>query len=853
MMESTYRIWLHVTKDVSSMWNSDEVCRYLHIAIGTAKWQLELTEALPHLKLKLKLYTPFQNHSSLFLSPSSSAILLSPVSSTTALPLVPTFVRPGSNLLMYTFSILLIATLGSNSKKHEVALWKRSVLIKGPLGIVSGTELAFLLMFIALLVWTFATSLSNRWEEKLDGAGLMFGVVGNICLVFMFFPVARGSSVLPLLGLTSESCIKYHIWLGHIAMLLFTAHGLSFIIHWAIIHHLSAMLEWKKNDISIVAGEISLLAGLLLWIATIPRIRRTYFELFYYAHHLYILFVVFFIFHVGISFALIMLPGFYLFMVDRYLRFLQSRRQVRLVSARVLPCEAVELNFSKGHELTYNPTSVMFINVPNISKLQWHPFTVTSNNNLEADKLSVVIKSEGPWTNKLYQLLSTPSTIDHVSVSVEGPYGPASTNYLRHDTLVMVSGGSGITPFISIIRELIHLNTIFKCKTPKVFLICAFKNSSSLSMLELILPINGTPSDISNLELHIEAYITRDKEPKADGPIHPQIRWFKPNPSDEPVHAILGPNSWLWLGAIISSSFVVFLILIGIITRYYIFPIDHNSNKIFSYPLDAFLNMLVICVSIASVSSAAFLWNKKYYAKEGKKIKNMEGSTPTVSPNSMVYNVDRELESLPYQSLIQATNVHYGARPDLKKILFEHKGSSVGVLASGPKTMRHEVAAICSSSGLAENLHFESISFSCPTFIYFVKVFINGQRVHKGEVTSIHGGDAKRLYMVWMDCIWKPQMKRNSLPPMVSCWKSMLSNVATCSLQSMRSSISHGSLEMQLDRLQLLKSIVFKEGNLNPIEICSFRNSILERRENPFTDFDTGPLHPANEISLRFS
>jgi len=45
-------------------------------------------------------------------------------------------------------------------------------------------------------------------------------------------------------------------------------------------------------------------------------------------------------------------------------------------------------------------------------------------------------------------------------------------------------------------------------------------------------------------------------------------------------------------------------------------------------------------------------------------------------------------------------------------ILFEHKGSSVGVLASGPKTMRHEVAAICSSSGLAENLHFESISFS---------------------------------------------------------------------------------------------------------------------------------------------
>jgi len=90
-------------------------------------------------------------------------------------------------------------------------------------------------------------------------------------------------------------------------------------------------------------------------------------------------------------------------------------------------------------------------------------------------------------------------------------------------------------------------------------------------------------------------------------------------------------------------------------------------------------------VSIASVSSAAFLWNKKYYAKEGKHIQNIEGSTPTMSPNSMVYNADRELESLPYQSLIHATNVHYGVRPDLKRILFEHKRSRVEFLLQDPK------------------------------------------------------------------------------------------------------------------------------------------------------------------------
>jgi hypothetical protein len=233
----------------------------------------------------------------------------------------------------------------------------------------------------------------------------------------------------------------------------------------------------------------------------------------------------------------------------------------------------------------------------------------------------------------------------------------------------MVSGGSGITPFISIIREIIYLSTTFKCKTPNIVLICSFKSTSYLSMLDLILPITGTPSEISDLRLQIEAYITRDKEFKSDIPIHPQTIWFKPNPTDAPIHAMLGPNTWLWLGAIISSSFIIFLIIIGIITRYYIFPIDHNTNKIFAYPLRSFLYMLVICVSIVVSASVAVLLNKKQNGKEAKQIQNLEGSSPTVSPNSMIYNEDRELESLPSQSLVEATNVHYGSRPDLRSKL----------------------------------------------------------------------------------------------------------------------------------------------------------------------------------------
>ncbi|XVF22505.1 hypothetical protein REPUB_Repub12eG0178300 [Reevesia pubescens] len=653
------------------------------------------------------------------------------------------FGTQGSNMLIWTFPVLFVATLGSlylhlaknlnenvsqrNDKKHRMALWKRPILVKGPLGIVSGIELAFLIMFIALLIWSLATYLNNGlptitpkeaanygvkvWQVKLYDVALWIGLVGNICLAFLFYPVARGSSVLPLFGLTSEGSIKYHIWLGHITMVLFTAHGIFYIIYWAVTGHISEMLKWSYSDVSNVAGEIALLGGLGLWAATFPQVRRKTFELFFYTHYLYIIFVLFFILHVGIGYSFIMLPGFYLFMIDRFLRFLQSRRTVRLISARVLSCDTLELNFAKSPGLSYNPTSIMFVNVPSISKLQWHPFTISSNSRLEPDKLSVIIKSEGSWSTKLYQMLSSPSSIDRLDVSIEGPYGPASNHFLRHDTLVMVSGGSGITPFISIIRELIFRSKTSQCKTPNMILIAAFKNSSDLTMLDLLLPMTGSPSELSNLQLQIEAYVTREKEPRTHNSKRVRSILFKPLQTDTPMAAILGPNSWLWLGAIISSSFIIFLILIGIITRYYIYPIDHNKNK-FSSAKKAVLNVLAICVAIAATASAAVFWNKRQYAREAKQIQSMEGQqTPEGSPNLIPYNADRELESLPHQSLTEATKIHYGERPDLKRMLLECKGSSIGVLVCGPTKLRHDVAAIC-SSGVADNLHFESISFS---------------------------------------------------------------------------------------------------------------------------------------------
>ncbi|KAK6936803.1 hypothetical protein RJ641_033833 [Dillenia turbinata] len=166
---------------------------------------------------------------------------------------------------------------------------------------------------------------------------------------------------------------------------------------------------------------------------------------------------------------------------------------------------------------------------------------------MEPDKLSVVIKSTGSWSQKLYQELSSAESFE---ISTEGSNGPTSHNFLMHESTVLVSGGRAITPFISIVRE-----SIFQ----------SMKQCRSVRLKEQL-----------------------------------------PRPTDSPISAALGPNSWLWLFIIISSSLVMFLILLGIVTRYYVCLIDHNINSIHHFSYWAVWDMLLACACILLIGGAVF-------------------------------------------------------------------------------------------------------------------------------------------------------------------------------------------------------------------------------------------------------
>lgn len=223
------------------------------------------------------------------------------------------------------------------------------------------------------------------------------------------------------------------------------------------------MWRWQKTGRIYLAGEIALVTGLVMWITSLPQIRRKKFEFFYYTHHLYIIFLIFFLFHAGDRHFYMVFGGIFLFGLDKLLRFIQSRPETCILSARVFPSKAIELilpkhagkasspckvNFMRNIYMTpqffvipiaglkFTPTSVIFMKIPSISKFQWHSFSITSSSSVDDQTMSLIVKCDGEWTSSLYQMIHAELDSDAdqmrcIPVAIEGPYGPATMDFLR--------------------------------------------------------------------------------------------------------------------------------------------------------------------------------------------------------------------------------------------------------------------------------------------------------------------------------------------------------------------------------------------------------------------------------------
>lgn len=131
----------------------------------------------------------------------------------------------------------------------------------------------------------------------------------------------------------------------------------------------------------------------------------------------------------------------------------KKERSFKLFSTKEVAPEIFEITLkpeTTEATLDFSPGQFAYVKIKsNEFAFESHPFTIaTSPTNKE--EVSFYIKSIGDWSKKLANL---PAAME---AEVIGPFGQFSPFLFNNDTerLVLIAGGIGITPFISLIRSL---------------------------------------------------------------------------------------------------------------------------------------------------------------------------------------------------------------------------------------------------------------------------------------------------------------------------------------------------------------------------------------------------------------
>ncbi|KAJ4974175.1 hypothetical protein NE237_007349 [Protea cynaroides] len=199
-----------------------------------------------------------------------------------------------------------------------------------------------------------------------------------------------------------------------------------------------------------------------------PLRQVTGFNTFWYSHHLFIIVYALLIVHSLLLFLThdvrekttwmyIAFPVL-LYLYERIFRAIRSGLyHVEVLEAKTYAGKVLSLKLSKPEDFNYRSGMYIFIQCPQISSFEWHPFSLTSAP--EDNYINVHIRTQGDWSYQMYSLFQealAPVGSGFPKIYIDGPYGAASQDHIKYDVIVLIGLGIGATPFISILKDVVH-------------------------------------------------------------------------------------------------------------------------------------------------------------------------------------------------------------------------------------------------------------------------------------------------------------------------------------------------------------------------------------------------------------
>jgi NADPH oxidase 1 len=281
-----------------------------------------------------------------------------------------------------------------------------------------------------------------------------------------------------------------------------------------------------------ITGHIMLLCMLFMYTSAHHRIRQQSFETFWYTHHLFIPFLLGMYTHatgcfvrdtkdpfspfagkpfwthcIGYEGWRWELFGGGLYLIERLYREIRARRETEICAVVRHPCDTMEIQFRKP-SMKYKAGQWLFLQVPDVSSQQWHPFTITS---CPFDPyVSVHIRQVGDFTKALGDALgcgpaqekefdgldqSGVFVIDLANgqtmpkLRIDGPYGAPAEDVFDNEIAVLIGTGIGVTPWASVLKNIYNIraraNAPMRLRRVEFIWIC--KDTSSFEWFQTLL------------------------------------------------------------------------------------------------------------------------------------------------------------------------------------------------------------------------------------------------------------------------------------------------------------------------------------------------------------------------------
>ncbi|KAM0751200.1 NADPH oxidase B [Meredithblackwellia eburnea MCA 4105] len=475
--------------------------------------------------------------------------------------------------LMRPASILSVASSGefggsSSAGKQPTTRWERWKVYM----INEGSRRIFVCVWVFLhaVIYCFGFLNVNNLNNARHTFHITYPIARSAALVlhfdvaFLMFPVCRNFiSILrrgPLNGVIPfEKNITFHIAVAWSIVFFTVVHVVAHIFNAVWLALLSAPASDPKTRfltfwaVSFVTGPgitgwiMNFVLGIMVWFAMEKR-RRANFERFWYSHHLFIVFFVNWQLHgmfcmikpdrppycdprqVGV-FWKYWIWGGAIYIYERILREVRARHRTYISKVILHPSKVVEIQIKK-EKTTTRAGQYIFLNCPEVSYWQWHPFTLTSAP--EEDYISVHIRIVGDFTEALARALGcqlptkgekqskdvgaqvVPPPLNKVlpRVMVDGPFGSASEDVFKFEVSILCGAGIGVTPFASILKSIWYrLNFPEKGKRTrlqKVYFFWICRDYDSFEWFQSLLSAIEEQDLEQRIEIH--TYLTAKKE-----------------------------------------------------------------------------------------------------------------------------------------------------------------------------------------------------------------------------------------------------------------------------------------------------------------------------------------------------